>query len=666
MKKNKLKLVALFSAICASQLAIAQTQTTTYYMGNDVKHYSTESVTDPITPGDMEETVMAGTIFDFGAAGKNVIHFLNIAGTGTHNVSHYIDIPGYDDERAVDIVGDGAIGAPGSATYYITCLARDPRGNDEIVVIFVDVNGNVLQTRRLADGSQSMYPLHSVYSNGMVYICGYTTTNYTNLPSTPDYGPYGGKRAAFIQFDPTLPPGPLNAAWVMNTALPAAAVPGAQYDYDIATRVVVLNNNNIFVTGSVNDAKLVGANWRYGSGTMNVVFDPTTQALTYDHFISGPGALEYGTGLVEDGTNQVNYVLGNTFYHGYSGSGFFPLPGYMHITGLNSSMQHATTSGNTSRYQLSGTEYGVWGLQTLPADNPANSGPAYKRFTVAGLQSLEFCIKYYQPNFNPYLYDVEMYYDPVLETITHTFNNWVTYQNLTGTGSTAPNSYFYLGGGLSNLAWNPTFAAKPNFPNSEIVLNAPKWTPYMIIPVGGKTGALNLKSIRVDGSFTEINCPSSYTQYLNYSGCPNPYTYSGVEAVSSTTSFDPLSITLYNLTCSASNYDITDDHCNAGNIVYKPSGVDKVEKQAGKTIIYPNPASNDVSIALDKNIADKSTVKLVLINTLGQTAGILYEGSAARLNSSNKLQLPNVASGIYHVQVLVDNKLSQTIKLTVK
>ncbi len=658
----KYALAIVFSGIISASIpALAQQHTTTYYMPNNVKHYSTEIATDPIS-GDPHETVMAGTIFGFTLPRKNVIHFINVSYDGTVNSSKYIDIPGYNDERVVDIESDKAVGGPGSAIYFLTCLARDARGNDEIVIISTDVYGNLINTRRLADGAQSMYPLHSVFSGGYLYICGYTTKSYTNLPSTPDYGPYYDSTwGAFIQVNPYA--GTVTYSCRIDTDIPAGAIPNAKNDYDLAMRLVPMANGKIFVTGSVNDAKFVAGNWRYGSAIMNLVWDPNTSIWTnINHFSKGAGALEYGTGMVEDG--GVNYILGNTFYHGYSGNGFAPLPAMINITGVDNNMAISTTVGNTSRYQLNGSEYGMWGLQTLDQAQPA--APGYKRFVIAGLQMFEFCNFYHQPDVDPFLYDVEVSYDGT-SALTHTFNKWVTYQNLTKTGGSNPSGYFNLGGGLSNIAWNPTFAARPT-PNDDIILNAPKWYPYTAIPVGGPTGVLNLKSVRADAnSLTGTLCSDSYHEYFDYGDCFNPFDYVSVEAANCTTSFSPLSITTYPLTSTGGNYDMTSYAC-VGNDVYKQgnTGITNLEPVNGKTILYPNPAHTSLNVVLDKSIADAANVKLLLINVYGQVAGILYEGSALRLDANNKLALPNVASGMYNVQVLVNNDVHENIKLSIQ
>lgn len=627
--------------LCLLQTAHAQTHTNIFTFDNDVKQYTTAMATNPMIPGDVGETVMAGTIFNI-SAGKNVIHFLNVDGNGNINVDKYIDINGYNDERAVSIVSDG------NNTYYITCLARDPVGNDEIVVLYLQVNGTVTATRRLRDPAQSIYPLSSIFSHGILYICGYATTNYTNLPNTPNIEPYGSTRAAFIQFDPALPAGPLNAAWVINTTVIAGTPP---YDYDIAMRMVEMHNGKIFITGSVNDGNAANQDC---SATMNIVFDPIPQTFSTNHFRyqSSSQVLEYGIGLVEDVTHGVNYVIGNNFTHGGGGI----LPGHLNITGLDNSMTPSSLPFNTSRIQFPEIEYGMWALQTLPTVSmPTFPGDA--RFVIGGMTSYDFCIKYHQADPNPFLYDVEVNYVPGSGALTHYFKNFVTYKNMNGTGNLASNGYFYLGGFLSNQVWNPVFAARAT-PADDIMLNAPRWDVSQ--------SKLNLKQIRADAStFIETSCTGSYDQYLAYpASCNQPASQTIMPALCTTT-YGPLSITIADIKSSSSLFPDGNTQCSATNVVYKSTGITKIEK-TDVTTIYPNPANTDINVMLDKNITGSDKIKLQLVNMYGQVVADLYEGSAAQLNSNAKLQLPGVAAGLYNVQIFVNNRIKETIKLTIQ
>ena len=92
------------------------------------------------------------------------------------------------------------------------------------------------------------------------------------------------------------------------------------------------------------------------------------------------------------------------------------------------------------------------------------------------------------------------------------------------------------------------------------------------------------------------------------------------------------------------------------------------DTSAGKSSefkLYPNPADNAIYAIPGNNTNDSANLNLVLITTLGQYVHTLYTGKAAYL-MGNKLQLPNVASGLYLVYILENNTPNQVIKLVIK
>lgn len=645
-----------------------------YDFPNDLKHYSTEMATDGTS---VEETVMAGTIYNFNSTGNHVAHFMNVSPNGTINSSAYFQDPKYADLRVVDIVGDGN---SSNAIYYITCLARPSSGgNDRILVIPVDINGT--QTGNAysifpSSGTEGLYPLHSIYhSNGYLYICGYWTDNNTNLSngSEPDFNGYNHKDGFILKLNPST--GAVqnsSTARLINTTYQYTASNPTE-DYDIAMRLVEMGNGHIFVTGSVNDVKynVTTSAEMFHSAVMNVVFDQnlsTPAAADYDHFTyntsNGPYfGNDYGVGLVEDGANSSNYIVANTFDRNGSASGFDISGGHVNITWLDANLDHTNTG--LTRLLFEGYDY-AWGLQTLEACGSSGFANG-RRFLIPGMETNEWCGSSFSfDDVRPFLWDVDVRLNGGTGDIDFVNYNWTTYHTQTGTGSysSATNSYPNLDNSLSNMAWNPTFAARLST-SYDIMMSAPRWD--------NANNDLNLKYIRADLCDLNSACYNSYTSETNADPCnqglitkyqaeglghtngSGNIVYTNFPTTSCSTTTTPVSGAGKMIT---GTYSGTSDFCTPSNNVYKPgkTSINRVNTRGNSTSIFPNPTNNDIHVRLDKNISSDSKVVVQLFNIYGQNIADLYNGSADALNPDKKLQLPDVASGLYLVHITVNGQ----------
>lgn len=694
-------LLAIMMALGLSNQLIAQTHTNVYDMSYDVKGYSTEMCTDYNT--NSGETVKAGTIYNYSGTGNHAVHFLNVADDGTVNNSVFFEDPQYVELRVVDIVGDengGWNAPPGTATYYITCLGRTANANDQILIIPVDNSGTQVGPARSVflgvgttpDNDQNIYPLHSIYhqGNSALYICGYYTTNQNGANGTSIRGTgepdYTSDKFAFIygvQFNGT--------TWTTVNVLgfgtqTAMAWTGASTtptnDYDIAMRMVEDNAGDIFITGSVNDVKynssLLKEVWH--SATMNVNIAPSLMPATFsaNHISSGSEVDyygdEYGVGMVEAPNNE-KYIISNQFYHGNAGAtGFDPNPSFYMATWVDNTYTPDFT--NNTRLRFNGYDY-AWALQTLEGPASTLSGTYGARLIVAGTQVNEWCGNpYNDDDVRTFLHDWDLAYNNTTKVFGFTFNRYANYLTQSGTGvrNTDPNSYWDLGGGISNIAWNPTFAARKD--NTEdIYFAAPTWRP-------GTPDYLNMKNVRVDGLtgtnyLTEGNCPSSYnyidnpgsdcfgmTAYVN----EQPYAL-GYLTVSIPNDFDYPGLG-YNTTSvvdmTTGTVSVTEDACTSTNPAYKQPNniVEEIKNRA--TSVFPNPATNQIFVELSGNIADDAKVEVRLTNIYGQQVNVLYTGYAQELSKNKELSLNNVASGIYLVQVIANGEQVLAEKLTVQ
>ncbi len=658
-------------AICIASIPlVAQAQPQNVgisYMANDVKDYSMTLQTDrgPIVSGDPTEmqAVMAGTIYDLSPVGfgpDNVVHFARMRGDAMMVSSVYYDDPNYIDERAVSIVGNGATGAPGTARYYIVSQIRPSSGgNDRIRIQTVDYNGTPIGNAYYitAAGIQSLYPMHAIYhTNGQIYVCGYTT-NGTNLPNNPGFAT--NKEAFVIAWNPAT--NSVTGARTLNTAY-APAPPIWKDDFDMAMRLTSIPGGNIHVTGSVNAYTLNiagGSGYSQHSATMNYVLDNALNVISNNHFIRSPqtGGYtdEYGIGLVNTAAGDI--IMGNQFYRATPGgqpTGFDMGPSYPWVNWVSATPNY-NPGGGISRFMILDFNY-MWALQAFNSPVPGN-------IRMAGMQFNEPCgmIGANTSNILPFFLDISL--SPGAGSLsTSTIGTYRIYQNQTGTGTSAlPNSPFNLGNNLNIFGWTPALGARDAL-NSKMTLNAPKWNP--------SNNKLNLKTLVADdNTLVTGDCVApthTATCVLNTLVDPSTTVLTGAPyAPAHSTGSFVYSVT--STTLSAIPYTTTVSDCfNFSNYKEGTTGIINTKNKSSITQVHPNPAKDHVNVMLAPDLADDTKIKVTITNLYGQVMAVLYSGNAATLKGSTHLSLPELANGIYTVQVWADEQPIHLEKILVE
>ncbi|RYD54808.1 MAG: T9SS type A sorting domain-containing protein [Sphingobacteriales bacterium] len=336
----------------------AQPVVKSFLINNDIKNYAIEKSNNPNF-----DLLMAGTSFNNGPGGRNQIHFIRTSQNGTPAVwKYYYEAgTGYVDERCADIAVDP--NEPNAA--YITSLVRHyPApgiGQDRIKVYKIDINtGNIMHENIIeASGDYSnAYPNHTIVQDGILYICGYNTPETsTSLPVTsPTYIPTAwgwtgrmAKKAMVLRYDPAGPGTVTHAAhfdyyYVSGTGFGfpnnyVATTPPAPInnflagDFDMATRMTMLSNGKLHVTGMAN---LMGSINRYDyqpynfveDGVLNLVLDPADLTIIADAPFGQEGG-GFGVGIVEsygNGQDMGYYILTNSLNQEILGPGGGPEP----------------------------------------------------------------------------------------------------------------------------------------------------------------------------------------------------------------------------------------------------------------------------------------------------------------------------------------------------
>ncbi len=667
-KKSTIKSIAIglgsalmIGALFLSQNASAQNHSVLYDMNADVKQYVVKS--DPNNP---DECAMAGTIMTPYYWMDKREHFMRLDAQGNVLVSKVLTW-GTEDERVVDIV---PVTDPysGIRYWYVVSLVRSgglggaTTIGDFIRITAYDDAGNRFDHHYyyVNNGAQQLYPKDATIwtdpntQEMQMYICGYTTVGTSTVyPAEPDYT--SDKRAFVLAVHMTF--AALHEEPIKAAQYDWGSVNG--YDYDMAMNIEVISaTNQLHVTGSVSGINAGGSNAR--SATMNLVLDPTqptTIPIVSDNpFVvpvsgeEGQGPHNYGQDLIQDGGNY--YLLCNVATEGIAPwnnptptppSSMYPRANHnWDIVPLDASFNpltrwyFASTGHNWARNALltPGGDYVIATMLASTFNTCLPSPPGLPGFFP------------YYDNVVPTLISIQLngVNKPVV-TGSHVFMT----TNGTGDPATTTNNYYTMGGALSLVDYEPTFA---DVGSTQFMISAPRTL--------SSTGNLGLKYMNPDLSFN-IDC-SEYTCYGQFFETDIAATDPGQELPLDIIVHAPVVPGVGNLPVTQFN-PCQDD---SGGTGYKPTALKDVVVATADTRIYPNPTTGVVYVSLAKGISDNAQVQVRMTNIYGQDIGNLYTGTAFKLRAGNSLLLPAKASGLYFIYVYADGELVSKEKLMVK
>lgn len=654
----KLLLSAILLA-CSATTTNAQDFVKTYYAHQNVKQYSVIPMTDK------DHYLAVGTFQN------KYVNFIRTDATGNILVNRiYREIGTGSEEHAVSIV------AVDPDTYMIVCLRRDASigsgSFDKIKVYTVDANGNILDAQNIGATTvggtnySNFYPMHALYNAGTLFICGFVSNQNINDPVTPNFRGSQTKRAFVTRYDPST----LTATTETydNTYTPA----NEQTDFDVAMRMKMTSNGQLYVTGSANviqAASSSSSTYALNAGTLNLELNASTLAVvntgyttfTAEPFGAGYNYGEYGVDIVEDPATNGYFIVGNNA--DYAKLTTVIDPHNLQFSYINSSFQ---PQGIKSRMRLHGLELGAWGLTAMESENGAG------HFVVGGMQTdyLPSC-NYNAPppskdNFNPYLADVSLQWNTGSSTISGSLNDWKTYLTHFSTGhSTLANSYYQYGLYVADNAWEPVFAARRSIGDplgDDIIMTAPTWNQ--------SSQLLSLKLMRTDPYGDIPECPESYITCipdLEPTNVVNITSITSTISVSASSANLPVTVAAAPSVPSDMGYDVIDCEANGGNY-YRTVPNSVVAVNAAENIeatLLPNPASDFVQVSIEGNTDVDAAVKVELTDITGKLLKTLYNGKAAGINDQSHFTLPSVATGMYLVKISVGNQVMPVQKLII-
>ncbi len=625
---------------CSTIPATAQiTEERTHsYRNFDMKNYAIDKVPDRAF------CVMAGTIFDPAGADDNSINMLvteNFPGViGNTITNRQFDDPNYD-ERAI-----GVHYVQGRTEDIVVVASRLDLagGTDEtnIEILRMDDQGNLSGSFIVRDRNNriDLHALSTLLVEDDLYICGYTTDI-----GTPVHDYRTRKEVFVVRFN-------LSSNTVTNSQTFDYDYPGMEYDYDMATRMKLLDRTGyIYVTGSTsgNYVNTPPPNWDplsagYYCATLSLVLDRdlnTMSDVPFSEFkpIYGgwpsPDRLtagEYGFDIVEDAGSGGYFVFGNT-YVGYHPDPN-PLLQFFTITYIDQQWRVPGTLRN--RFRGPNFDY-AWGIGVEKGNN---SG----WFVLNGVETDRYWQNTSGPyswlptsmdNINPFLTEIRPDYSTGALTVGS--NYWSIILSTDGTGArfTYPNNYYDLGGFKSHIAWSPRSLTRGFDWTNDMFLSSPVWNH-------DGYNKLNMKTIRTNPNGRMLNdCPYDYTYTLA------GVTYDTYESVDGDrTNSDFAEEVSYSEPESDFNPNYIVDCRGTG--IYKPTGIGTVNAGDYRFTISPNPAHESVAVVLEGDSGQENTFEVILTDMAGRHVANLYKGGKAGLE---KIALPQLAPGSYLISV---------------
>jgi hypothetical protein len=601
-----------------------------------------------ITPIDPDNAVDLGTAAAGNYESGKLIHFATFDQKGGLVGSYLLQFPQWDDVRAI------AINSIPGKRFFITVQARSFSGDDRIIEVMVDLNGNIMDTHEIEVPSSFgnyAFPTHAIVIQDEIFISGYICSKGA-FPEDPNYS--ADKTAFVMKFDYNTR---VNSIQYFNTLVNTNPVNtpgwnGAFNDYDAALRLKSMNGR-LYVMGSANGSANAGSTSINSSKAWISLMDPVTMTVTatsyYGSNVTGatvtPSTLNgsYALDVIPDVQMPGTYYgLTNDLYSNT-----------WRISHLSNTLALGTpTSGfNSIGYNAANASIKATGFwESLTGSN---------RVGLYGMVGSAVTI-------TPSTAYGTLIASPVLGGVPFAMGIDLGYGNTIGMNYSGFNGHL--------LGNKPGYANGLNY--QEPFWTASEMGEWCNIPFG----------MRLKPMFGTIDDFSMISHYKNSTGNVNPR-YVGCtmdggivtcesdqEMVFGIGGINLQSANILNLQidefCNIvdaqvqSNPQDPDDRleCSYHNIYResKPATALQAEEAKG---LFPNPASTDVTVMLGKETADGVAVKVTLTDVTGRVV-LVHEAqtSADRL----RIGLPRLTPGMYQVSVQSNGGIPVMHKLVIQ
>ncbi len=600
----------------------------------------------PINPDNTSDkgTVAAGNI-GYGKA----VHFAAYDQKGGMVRSAVLQFPQYNDVRAI------AIASIDGNRFCITVQARANTGEDRIILAIVDINGNIIQTHEidvLPSQGEYTFVTHSLLRNDDIFISGYVCSKGA-LPEDPEYA--AAKTAFVLKMDMNTR---VNTIHYFNTAVNTNPVSnpawnGQYNDYDAALRLKIINDR-LYVMGSANGSTVAGFTsinsskaWisqldmntlapnttsYYGSNATSPAVTPST--------LNGSYALDLIPDVQMNGTfyGLSNDLFSNTFRISHLGSSLaIGVP----TSGSNSVAYNAagaTIKGTGFYESLTGSNrvglYGMVGSQ-IQITTPTNYGTVIASPTAGGV---------------PFAMGIDLGYGNTIGMnysgqVGHVLGNKPGYA--TGLNYQEP---FWTNGAMGEWCNMPFgMRLKPMFGTIDDFAMVGHFN-------SSGSGYANPRYVGTSMNGSIITCESDQEMVFGLGL---------VNLQGATLQVDEFDETCDVTDAQAQSVQIDPDdllECSY-HVIYRTAKPGTAMEQASEKGIYPNPATDRVTVILGSDVAEGDAVKIILTDVTGRV--VLAKDFKASGNSL-QLALPRLTAGMYQATVSVGQNQASVYKLVIQ
>lgn len=101
--------------------------------------------------------------------------------------------------------------------------------------------------------------------------------------------------------------------------------------------------------------------------------------------------------------------------------------------------------------------------------------------------------------------------------------------------------------------------------------------------------------------------------------------------------------------------------------IFKPTSIaDSKSTKSDIWDIYPNPAKDKLFIKEKALGSISESISIMLVNSIGKTISVLYQGDAESIKNINEFSLPNVPKGIYYLNIASPSRVIHSEQLIIK
>ncbi len=644
-KKTGMAIMA--SALLASSVSDLKAQTLQSY---DFGARLTQgySIT-PMRTGVDDGVAMAGTDM-IGKTGTSV-HFMTTDPMGVLGTSIEMAF-NVKDVRAI------AIQNITPNTFVLVTELHEPGKLNRIGIVMLDATGKILKTMELGISDkakmQNPHALNAIVWNKRVFICGYATEK----PEYPNDPSYQDSRSSFIARVDLVTQA--TEVSLFNTPIYTGSIPipypGGYNDYDMATRLKVVNGK-LYLLGSVNgisQSVTDNATLVYNvaaSKAWIATINPSTLQIATQTVYGKYQAAGYTTPITLDGLHALDIIEDKEYpgeYYALSNSLRGEIWGLTH---MDAAMQVSMPVAGWGSTSYAGGPYKV------KAAGVFNSPDGSSNVSVYGVTGDELPLA----NMSAYGTTIE---SPINGAVPYVINMNVNYDPIYGVSISSEKGYLH--GNAMGYATGLNFQ-QPFFTQAAM-------GEWCNIPFGIQVKDANhlqlMGHVKMNpGTMQPRYIRSAADGYLNGCNAAEPMDLSpmgglGLGNMEVVAEGGPVGGFVIESSVKVQKRTLLNQYdCSSTNIYRTAKPGTALEETSVVKGLYPNPATDKVTVMLGSDVAAGDAVKVVITDVAGR---VVLAQSVAATGNSLQLALPRLTAGLYQAAVSVGQNPASVYKLVIQ